>query len=150
MSVSDPGGTPRAISDTTLIFGRVELPVDEALPSVGLTTEEQEAVAALPHDSALLIMQRGPSTGARYLLSSDRTVAGRSEHADVFLDDVTVSRKHAEFIRENDQFVVRDIGSLNGTYVNRNRIDAAVLTTGDEVQIGKYRLTFLASPQIPQ
>ena len=64
----------------------------------------------------------------------------------IFLDDVTVSRKHAEFVRDGLQFVVRDIGSLNGTYVNRTRIDAVALRPGDEVQIGKYRLTFHASP----
>ncbi|WP_425356559.1 FHA domain-containing protein [Xylanimonas protaetiae] len=87
--------------------------------------------------------------GERFLLDSDRAVAGRSETADIFLDDVTVSRKHAEFVREVDHFVVRDIGSLNGTYVNRQRIDSAVLTTGDEVQIGKFRMSFQASPQAP-
>jgi pSer/pThr/pTyr-binding forkhead associated (FHA) protein len=67
--------------------------------------------------------------------------------ADIFLDDVTVSRRHAEFVREGDDFLVRDVGSLNGTYVNRNRIDSAVLRAGDEVQIGKYRLTFHPSPR---
>lgn len=91
-------------------------------------------------------MQRGPSAGARFLLDAERTVAGRSTQADVFLDDVTVSRKHAEFVREGGHFVVRDIGSLNGTYVNRQRIDQAALRAGDEVQIGKYRLTFHPSP----
>lgn len=144
MSVPDMSGTGH--TDTTLIFGRIEIPAEEVIPAVGLTAEEQTAVAALPRQSALLIMQRGPAIGARFLLSGDRTVAGRSERADIFLDDVTVSRKHAEFVRDGDAFVVRDIGSLNGTYVNRNRIDAAPLTSGDEVQIGKYRLTFLASP----
>ncbi len=89
--------------------------------------EEQAAVAALPPTSALLVMQRGPSAGARFLLDADRTVAGRSPDADIFLDDVTVSRKHAEFVREGEGFVVRDVGSLNGTYVNRTRIDQAVL-----------------------
>lgn len=146
MSVPNPTGTPRAMTDTTLVFGRVGAPVEETAPVVGLTAEEQAAVAALPAHYALLVMQRGPATGSRFLLSADRTVAGRSERADIFLDDVTVSRKHAEFVREDDQFIVRDIGSLNGTYVNRTRIDTAVLSTGDEVQIGKYHLTFLASP----
>ena len=87
-----------------------------------------------------------PSAGARFLLDAERTVAGRSTAADIFLDDVTVSRKHAEFVREGQTFVVRDIGSLNGTYVNRTRIDQSVLRAGDEVQIGKYRMTFHPSP----
>ncbi|MCB7137538.1 FHA domain-containing protein [Cellulosimicrobium marinum] len=145
-----PGGPEvphRAGGDTTISFGRIEAPIEEGVQPGGLSPEEQAAVAALPRHSALLIMQRGPGQGSRFLLDSERTVAGRSEHADIFLDDVTVSRKHAEFVREDDRFVVRDVGSLNGTYVNRSRIDAAALGTGDEVQIGKYRLTFHASRQ---
>jgi pSer/pThr/pTyr-binding forkhead associated (FHA) protein len=136
----------RAWSDTTISFGNLD-PADlELVAPSGLAADEVAAVQALPPTSALLIMQRGPSVGARFLLDAERTVAGRSTDADVFLDDVTVSRKHAEFVREQDEFVVRDIGSLNGTYVNRRRIDAAVLRAGDEVQIGKYRLTFHPSP----
>lgn len=143
-----PGGPEvpnRGVGDTTISFGRIEAPIEEGMQPGGLSPEEQAAVAALPRHSALLIMQRGPGQGSRFLLDAERTVAGRSEHADIFLDDVTVSRKHAEFVREDDRFVVRDVGSLNGTYVNRSRIDAAALATGDEVQIGKYRLTFHAS-----
>ena len=145
----EPDGGPFAYRgdgpDTTISFGSLE-PVDPEAPPVGLTSDEAAAVHALPPTSALLLMQRGPSSGARFLLDADRTTAGRSTSADIFLDDVTVSRKHAEFVREGQQFVVRDIGSLNGTYVNRTRIDAAVLRTGDEVQIGKYRMTFHPSP----
>ncbi len=119
----------------------------DLLSPVGLSQADKAAVMALPPTSALLIMQRGPSVGARFLLDAERTLAGRSVDADIFLDDVTVSRRHAEFVHEGDDFVVRDIGSLNGTYVNRNRIDRAVLRPGDEVQIGKYRLTFHPSPR---
>jgi pSer/pThr/pTyr-binding forkhead associated (FHA) protein len=72
-----------------------------------------------------------------------RTLIGRSPDCDVFLDDVTVSRQHAELLREGETFTIRDLGSLNGTYVNRKRIESAVLEDDDEVQIGKYRLTFL-------
>lgn len=133
-------------SDTTMTFGQVEPVEIEAGAPVGLTPDEVAAVHALPPTSALLVMQRGPSAGARFLLDAERTTAGRSTRADIFLDDVTVSRKHAEFVREGRTFVVRDIGSLNGTYVNRSRIDEAVLRSGDEVQIGKYRLTFHPSP----
>lgn len=137
---------PRAGADTTISLGQfAPVETDVTSPS-GLTGEEKAAVAALPRTSALLIMQRGPSAGARFLLDETRTVAGRNVDADIFLDDVTVSRRHAEFVREGDDFVVRDIGSLNGTYINRTRIDAAALRAGDEVQIGKYRLTFHPSP----
>ncbi|AEE46064.1 FHA domain-containing protein [Cellulomonas fimi] len=132
--------------DTTMSFGALEPVEIEVGAPVGLTSDEVAAVNALPPTSALLVMQRGPSAGARFLLDAERTVAGRSTEADIFLDDVTVSRKHAEFVREGHGFVVRDIGSLNGTYVNRTRIDQAVLRPGDEVQIGKYRMTFHPSP----
>ena len=138
------GYAPSA-SDTT-IFTSIDSTELEIVAPAGLSGEVRAAVQALPRTSALLVMQRGPSVGARFLLDADRTVAGRSPDADIFLDDVTVSRKHAEFVREGDDFVVRDIGSLNGTYVNRNRIDAVQLRPGDEVQIGKYRMTFHPSP----
>jgi len=131
--------------DTTVSFGSLE-PAETEAPAVGLSGDEAAAVQALPPTSALLLMQRGPSAGARFLLDAERTTAGRSTSADIFLDDVTVSRKHAEFVRDGQQFVVRDIGSLNGTYVNRTRIDAVALRPGDEVQIGKYRMTFHPSP----
>lgn len=130
--------------DTTISFG--EGVVEAEAPSISLSAEEQAAVAALPRTSALLIMQRGPSAGARFLLDAERTTAGRSPGADIFLDDVTVSRKHVEFVRELDGFVVRDVGSLNGTYVNRVRIERVLLRAGDEVQIGKFRMTFHPSP----
>ncbi len=136
-----------AAADTTMSFGPgVVGAVDSDLPAVvRLSQEDHAAVAALPPTSALLIMQRGPSAGARFLLDAERTVAGRSPSTDIFLDDVTVSRKHAVFTRTGGGFVVRDVGSLNGTYVNRELVDEAVLRTGDEVQIGKFRLVFYAS-----
>ena len=151
--MSDDGAAPRADHpvpdatrgpETTISFPGVGLPDVE--PVVGLTADEVAAVNALPPTSALLVMQRGPSSGARFLLDAERTTAGRSTQADIFLDDVTVSRKHAEFVREGQQFWVRDIGSLNGTYVNRTRIDQVALRSGDEVQIGKFRMTFHPSP----
>ncbi len=128
--------------ETTISFGDA-VPESE---SVALSPEQHAAVAALPATSALLLIQRGPSSGARFLLDADRTSAGRSPDADIFLDDVTVSRKHVEFVREGGGFVVRDVGSLNGTYVNRARIEQATLRPGDEVQIGKFRMTFHPSP----
>ena len=111
-----------------------------------LSPEAQAAVEALPPGSALLVVRRGPNSGARFLLDAEVTTAGRHPQSDIFLDDVTVSRRHVEFRRESDgRFTVVDVGSLNGTYVNRERIDAVPLASGDEVQIGKFRLVFLAS-----
>jgi pSer/pThr/pTyr-binding forkhead associated (FHA) protein len=117
----------------------------EPLATAGISAADQAAVDALPSGSALLVVRRGPNSGSRFLLDADVTTTGRHPESDIFLDDVTVSRRHAEFIRSGDVFRVRDVGSLNGTYVNRQRIDDLVLTGGDEVQIGKYRLAFFPS-----
>jgi pSer/pThr/pTyr-binding forkhead associated (FHA) protein len=115
--------------------------------SEALSTADQAAVDALPPGSALLVVRRGPNSGSRFLLDSDTTTAGRHPSSDIFLDDVTVSRRHAEFRRDTYGVKVRDVGSLNGTYVNRDRIDEVQLNNGDEVQIGKYRLVYYASGQ---
>src|SRR4051812_27100917 len=119
-------------SDKTETGDRQLNPVDEA------------AVDALPPGHALLVVQRGPGSGSRFLLDADVVNAGRHPESEIFLDDVTVSRRHAEFHRSGETFTVSDSGSLNGTYVNRDRIDRVQLTDGDEVQIGKYRLVFFA------
>jgi pSer/pThr/pTyr-binding forkhead associated (FHA) protein len=114
-------------------------------PSPGrLSAADQAAVDALGPDHALLIVHYGPNQGARFLLDVDSTTAGRSVNSDIFLDDVTVSRQHVIFDRNGSQFSIRDAGSLNGTYVNHQSVTDAVLHDGDEVQIGKYRLTFHA------
>ena len=109
-----------------------------------LNEEDAAAVDALPTGSALLVVQRGPSAGSRFLLDTDVVTAGRHPDSEIFLDDVTVSRRHAEFRRGAEGYRVRDVGSLNGTYVNRDRIDELVLQGGDEVQIGKFRLVYFA------
>lgn len=106
---------------------------------------DYSAADTLPPGTALLVVLRGPNAGSRFLLDSDFTSAGRHPDSDIFLDDVTVSRRHAEFDRAGDGFTVADVGSLNGTYVNRDRIDKVVLNDGDEVQIGKYRLVYYAA-----
>jgi hypothetical protein len=92
---------------------------------------------------ALVVRSGGGMAGQSFQPGEGRTLIGRSPECDVFLDDVTVSRRHAELLREGESFSIRDLGSLNGTYVNRKRIESAVLEGDDEVQIGKYRLTFL-------
>ncbi|MFC5501473.1 FHA domain-containing protein [Lysinimonas soli] len=131
-------------NDTTAHFTD-EFVAQLAAMEAGVTPEEQDAIAALPSGSALLIVRRGPNVGARFLLDADSTVAGRHPDADIFLDDVTVSRRHAEFTRVGNTFQVRDLGSLNGTYFDGVRIESALLTDGAEVQVGKFRLTFYAS-----
>ena len=121
------------------------LPADVPDSDYHLSREEQATVDALHPGTALLIVLRGPNTGARFLLDDAEVTTGRGPESDIFLDDVTVSRKHAVFSREDKSFGVRDVGSLNGTYVNKERIDQAGLRTGDEVQIGKFRLVYYAS-----
>lgn len=111
-----------------------------------LSVDEREAVEALPSGAALLVVRRGPDLGARFLLDQNLTVAGRHPAVDIFLDDVTVSRKHAEFKRSGTTFSVVDLGSLNGTYCDGARISGeARLDDGIEVQVGKFRFTFFAS-----
>ena len=133
-----------ASPDATSIFqpgAFDEGPVDEP------NEEAAGAVDALPAGSALLVVKRGPNAGSRFLLDQDVTTAGRHPDSDIFLDDVTVSRRHVEFHREGGGFSVHDVGSLNGTYVNREPVDVATLAGGDEVQIGKFRLVYLTGPR---
>jgi pSer/pThr/pTyr-binding forkhead associated (FHA) protein len=135
----------RAGEFTTMRLPGIGAPLEPIVDTdADLSAQNQATVDALRPGTALLVVLRGPNTGARFLLDSDEVSSGRHPDSDIFLDDVTVSRKHATFRREGDDFLVRDVGSLNGTYVNRTRIDEAILKTGDEVQIGKFRLVFYA------
>jgi FHA domain len=93
--------------------------------------------------TALVVRVGGGLAGERFTLANERTLVGRSPDCDVFLDDVTVSRRHAELLQQGDRFTIRDLGSLNGTFVNRHRVESVELHDDDEVQVGKYRLTFL-------
>lgn len=111
-----------------------------------LSPADQAMVEALRPNTALLIALSGPNAGARFLLDAAEVSAGRHPKSDIFLDDITVSRRHAIFVRDEDGYSVQDIGSLNGTYVARQLVDQAKLRTGDEVMIGKYRLTYYAAP----
>jgi len=111
------------------------------------TEEETGEDVSLPvHDlkkgQALLVVRRGPNAGSNFVLDKDLTTAGRHPESDIFLDDVTLSRRHAEIRRRDDKFYVQDKGSLNGTYVNRQRVDETPLASGDELQIGKFKLVF--------
>jgi hypothetical protein len=106
--------------------------------------EEVDLLAALGITGpALVVRSGGGMAGQSFQPGEGITLIGRSPECDVFLDDVTVSRRHSELVRDGETFSIRDLGSLNGTYVNRRRIESVVLENDDEVQIGKYRLTFL-------
>lgn len=121
--------------------------------TIGITPVEADGEAAeefpFPEDElevgqALLLVKHGPNAGSTFLLDSEVTSTGRNPDSDVFLDDVTVSRKHAEIRRQADGWYIHDLGSLNGTYVNRERVDVTKLAARDEVQIGKFKLIFFA------
>jgi len=139
-----PGGRPSGPDVTSILSA--------GLATAGQDSDEfspeahQRAIDALAPGTALLVVKRGPNAGSRFLLDQDVTTAGRHPDSDIFLDDVTVSRRHVEFRRDGSGYAVHDVGSLNGTYVNRERIDSATLAGGDEVQIGKFRLVYLNSP----
>jgi hypothetical protein len=113
---------------------------------------EDETAEELPlaHDElqpgqALLVVKRGPNAGSTFLIEADATTAGRRPDSDVFLDDVTVSRRHATIERRSGAFFVRDDGSLNGTYVNGERVEETRLASGDEIQIGMFKLAFFSA-----
>jgi hypothetical protein len=124
---------PESGQETTMSFD-----VDDA------SEEGESLLAALGITGpALVVRSGGGMAGQTFQPADGRTLVGRSPECDIFLDDVTVSRRHAEIVRDGDTFTIRDLGSLNGTYVNRKRIETVVLQNDDEVQVGKYRLTFL-------
>ena len=107
-----------------------------------LSQEERAVVAALPKDSAMFIVIAGPERGARFLLDAQELSIGRDAQSDIYLDDATVSRMHARLQRGSDGYELSDLGSLNGTYVNSRSITQIRLLVGDEVHIGKFRLTY--------
>jgi pSer/pThr/pTyr-binding forkhead associated (FHA) protein len=98
----------------------------------------------VPAGVGILVVKRGPNVGSRFALDADVVRAGRHPESDIFLDDITVSRRHAEIVREGGHYLVRDVGSLNGTYLNRERVESAPLAHGDELQIGTFKLVFLS------
>ncbi len=134
---------PRLSTDATSVF---ESGLIGAEPPTDTAEEPLAALEALPEDAALLVVKRGPNAGSRYELRGDVVTAGRHPDSDIFLDDVSVSRRHAEFRRSGGGFEVVDVGSLNGTYVNREPIESSALAGGDEIQIGKFRLVYLVGP----
>jgi pSer/pThr/pTyr-binding forkhead associated (FHA) protein len=123
---------------TTITFMPVESAGELADEEVTVTVDE------VPEGLGMVVVKRGPNAGSRFVLEADVTRAGRHPDSDIFLDDITVSRRHAEFVKTGSGYLVRDVGSLNGTYVNRERTEEGQLHGGDEVQIGKFRLVYLA------
>ena len=129
---------PEAGEETTITFAPVE--------STGETDEEVTVSLGDLDTLAMLVVKRGPNAGSKFALDKEVTGAGRHPESDIFLDDITVSRRHAEVIRRPTGYIVRDAGSLNGTYLNRERIeDETPLANGDELQIGKFKLVFFAA-----
>ncbi len=123
------------MEDTTVSLSPVEIE-EETGEEISLPLDELE------HGQALLVVKRGANAGSNFLIDKDVTTAGRHPESDIFLDDVTVSRRHAEVRRRDGKFFIHDAGSLNGTYVNRERVDETELASGDELQIGKFKLVF--------
>lgn len=118
------------------------------IPVIEPEVEEEESeitppVSAPAKGTAMLVIKKGPDAGMNFTLQSEVTVIGRHPESDIFLDDITVSRRHAEIRKEGEGYVITDTGSLNGTYLNRERIESAMLSSGDEIQIGKFKLLFL-------
>ena len=104
-----------------------------------------EAVLNGAPDKAMVVVHRGANKGSRYLISEERTSIGRSPESEIFLDDVTVSRSHAVIERNGSSFALNDLGSLNGTYINNRSLKTSSLTSGDEIQIGKFHLIFVSA-----
>jgi pSer/pThr/pTyr-binding forkhead associated (FHA) protein len=136
---SSCGAVLAPADDHTVTFQAVE-------GSSEATSEDQLSVGIgeLPEGLGMVVVKRGPNAGSKFVLDRDVTTAGRHPDSDIFLDDITVSRRHAEFRRDGSGYRVIDVGSLNGTYVNRERADDAPLVHGDEVQVGKFKLVFFS------
>jgi pSer/pThr/pTyr-binding forkhead associated (FHA) protein len=119
--------------------------VTAAVPAVTLDEGADAATAALaelPEGVAVLVVRRGPNAGSVFTVEAGEVAAGRHPESEIFLDDITVSRRHAVVSAADDRFVLRDLGSLNGTYVNHERVDETELQSGDEIQIGRFVLSF--------
>lgn len=143
--MTDP--IPSAGETTIIGMPAIQIPVTTS-GERPLTQEDLQTISRLADDTALLIATRGALSGSRYLLDEDEVTVGRDPCADILLDDSTVSRQHAVFRRENGAYTVIDAGSLNGTYVNRQRVDKATLKNGDEIMIGKFRLIYFTNSAV--
>ena len=143
--MTDP--IPSAGETTIIGLPAINIPITTTADRP-LTQDDLDTIAKMSVGSGLLISTRGAVSGSRYLLDEDEVRVGRDPHADILLDDSTVSRAHAMFRRTGSTFSVIDTGSLNGTYVNRHRVDQAELKNGDEIMIGKFRLVFFTKSAV--
>ena len=137
---------------TTLHLGLREVsnsPTNYLEEQLALLSAEDRAVLTQIQNSAgekaMVLIARGPNKGSRFLITSDGVSIGRSSQSEIFLDDVTVSRTHATIVKKDKSFVLKDSGSLNGTYINNVSVTEHTLVSGDEFQIGKFHLLFIGS-----
>lgn len=137
-AVGHPGTVGHAAPDVTGTIHSLGTTTDS-----GPLTPVEQLPPGLPSGSHVLVVARGPSTGMTLELTESPTTAGRSADTAIFLDDITVSRVHAQFELSGNGWALRDLGSLNGTYVNRRPIELVELVSGDEIQIGKYRFRYV-------
>jgi hypothetical protein len=141
VSRSDPEPTTTALPPVVLVAGEA---------GEAFQLEPSDLLYGVPAGGAVLVVTRGPNAGSRYVLLPEGSLVvtiGRHPDSDIFLDDITVSRRHAEISHNEGTFWAHDVGSLNGTYLNRQSIENAPLASGDELQVGKFRLLFLSPPQ---
>jgi pSer/pThr/pTyr-binding forkhead associated (FHA) protein len=130
------------VTDHTITLAKT----DSLQDAPGPDDDVQVSLSSISRGTAILVLRGGEGEGQHFVLSSPVTKIGRHADSDIALDDITVSRRHCDISQEAGRFIVRDVGSLNGTYVNQKRVDAAELTQGDELQIGKFHLVFLERP----
>jgi len=133
----------------SVVDGSPESAVSAFLASA--SEEESAAITAVidgPADRAMVVIHRGPAKGARFLIDQREVAVGRSVDSPIFLDDITVSRKHALIVKEDSSFNIQDQGSLNGTYLNNQSVANSPLRTGDEIQIGKFHMLFITSKKV--
>lgn len=131
-ALADASGADQTI---TFMAGEFDADLEE---EIHISPEELEG------GRGVLIVKRGPNAGSKFFLDSDATTIGRHPDSNIFLDDITVSRRHAEIRRTSSGFGLNDVGSLNGTYINRERVEESALASGDEIQVGKFKLVFLS------
>lgn len=130
------------VTDHTITLAKTDALQDAPGPD----DDVQVSLSNIARGTAILVLRGGEGEGQHFVLSSAVTKIGRHADSDIALDDITVSRRHCDVTQESGRFVVQDVGSLNGTYVNQKRVDSAELTQGDELQIGKFHLVFLERP----
>jgi pSer/pThr/pTyr-binding forkhead associated (FHA) protein len=136
---SSCGSALEVDGDKTVVIAKVDQLQDALGPQDNATID----LRTLPKSSATLMVRSGPQAGERFVLDTSMTRLGRHPDSEISLDDISVSRRHAEIERHGQEYVLRDSGSLNGTYVNQQRVDSVVLQQGDEILVGRFRLIFL-------